>query len=636
MPLTASCCALESRIAMLQFIRSKASSLFIKVLFFALIVAFGFWGIGDILHQAPPPATVARIGSTEISLADYQRQYQQQLEALSRLLGTTFTDDLAKQMHVPQSVLNDMVQRALYVEMANKMGMRVSADTQRHLLETNPAFFDQSGHFSRQIFNAYLNQVRMSEAMFVSRLGPQLLVTELQHAITSGAVPPQVLVDDVYRYRNEKRVASTLLIADAGIKDIPAPQPADLVKFHQDHPERYQAPEYRKISVLRNRVSDDEIAQEFKAHTDRYRAPGKRQFLTFTLLDEAAAKKAAADIAAGGDFATIAKKVSGADPIDTGLVEKTQMLAEMADPAYAAAQGAVIGPVQTALGWQIAKVMKTEPDQPRTLDQVKDEIRRALSQTGDVANVANQLDDTLAGGASLEDAAKKLNLTIENFPAVTRDGLDASGKPIGELIGSPQLLPTAFATETGQESNQVDDGAGGYFIVRVDAVTPASLRPLDQVKDKVLADWQAGARDKAAGDQATKIVERIKLGEDLAAIAKSMGLATTTSSGFTRDTGDQANGVSPALANLLFAVKKGQAATAPTDSGTNPGHVVAVVTDIQPANAAADADGTKKLSQELSVAIGQDIVAEFRKALESEIPVTLEPKALEGSTAITN
>ncbi|HEX3066722.1 MAG TPA: SurA N-terminal domain-containing protein, partial [Dongiaceae bacterium] len=107
MPLTASCCALESRIAMLQFIRSKASSLFIKVLFFALIVAFGFWGIGDILHQAPPPATVARIGSTEISLADYQRQYQQQLEALSRLLGTTFTDDLAKQMHVPQSVLND-------------------------------------------------------------------------------------------------------------------------------------------------------------------------------------------------------------------------------------------------------------------------------------------------------------------------------------------------------------------------------------------------------------------------------------------------------------------------------------------------------------------------------------------------
>ena len=47
---------------MLQFIRSKASSLVIKMLFFCLVVAFGIWGIGDILHQAPPPPNVATIG----------------------------------------------------------------------------------------------------------------------------------------------------------------------------------------------------------------------------------------------------------------------------------------------------------------------------------------------------------------------------------------------------------------------------------------------------------------------------------------------------------------------------------------------------------------------------------------------
>ena len=472
--------------------------------------------------------------------------------------------------------------------------------------------------------------------MFVSQLGPQYLSNELQDSVVAGAIAPKVLVDTIYRYRNEKRVANTLLIADSAMKDVPAPQPADLVKFHQDHADRYQAPEYRKITVVRNRVSDDAIAQEFKAHPDRYVAPGKRQFLTFTLLDEAAAKKAVADIAAGGDFTQIAKKASGADPIDTGLVDQTQLLTEMAKPAFAAEQGAVIGPLQTALGWQIAKLVKIEPSQPRTLDQVKDEIRRNLSQTSDVADVANQLDDTLAGGASLEAAAKKLNLPIETFATVTHEGMDASGKPIAELIGTPQLLPTAFGTDTGQESTQVDDGDGGYFIVRVDAITPATLRPLDQVKDKVTADWLAEARDKAAGDAANKIVDRIKLGEDLGTIAKSMGVAVTLSSPFTRDAGDEANGVSPALANLLFAVKKGQAATAPNDSGTNPGHVVAVVTDIQPATPDSDADGTKKLGDELNRAMAADIVAEFRKALEGVIPVTIEPKAVEGGAESTN
>jgi len=288
------------------------------------------------------------------------------------------------------------------------------------------------------------------------------------------------------------------------------------------------------------------------------------------------------------------------------------------------------------LGWQIAKVVKAEPNQPRTLDQVADEIRRDLAQSSDIANAANALDDTLAGGASLEDAAKKLNMQIETFPAVTAEGMDASGKPVGELVGTPQLLPTTFSTEAGQESTQIDDGAGGYFIVRVDAITPATLRPLEQVKDKVLADWQAEARDKAAHDMAAKIVDRVKLGEDLGAIAKSMGVAVTVTSPFTRDKGDEANGVSPALANLLFAVKKGQAATAPNDSGTNPGHVVAVVTDIQPANPASDADGTKKLGDELTQAMSDDIVIEFRNALQNKIPVKLDPKAIEANGGQTN
>src|SRR5689334_626764 len=291
---------------MLQFIRSKASSWVIKVLFFCLVIAFGIWGIGDVLHQAPPTPNVATVGGTTITLPDYQREYDQKRASLSRLLGAQFTDELAKQMRVPQQVLDTMVARALYVEMAVSMGMRVSPDLQRSLLETTPAFQDQSGHFNLQIFQNYLDQLHMSPATFSASLGPQYLVSELRDSVTAGALPPKTLVDAIYRYRNEKRVASTLLVADAAMKDIPAPLPADLVKFHQDHQDRYQAPEYRKFTALRNRISDEEVAQEFKAHPDRYAAPGKRQFLTFTVLDEAAAKKAAADIAAGADFAQVA------------------------------------------------------------------------------------------------------------------------------------------------------------------------------------------------------------------------------------------------------------------------------------------------------------------------------------------
>jgi peptidyl-prolyl cis-trans isomerase D len=619
---------------MLQFIRSKASSWFIKVLFFALIAAFGLWGINDVFRGQPEDPVVAKVGSTKITLGEYRSEYQRQLKRMAGALGPQFTEELAKQMGLPQQVLNQMVGQALFTSLGRSLGLRAPDDVLRHALETTPAFLNEAGQFDRQRFSRALDGAGMNEAAYLAGLGGQFVANEIYESIGTGATAPTAMVNAIYDYRAEKRVADTLLIADASVANILASDAASLVKFHKDHADRYQALEYRKLTIARIRISDDQIAKEYAAHPERYAAFGKRQFLTFTLTDEAAAKKAASEIAAGGDFAAVAKKASGVDPVDTGMIDKAQMLPEMAGPAYAAAVGSVVGPLRTALGWQIVKVVKAEPDRPRALAEVKDEIARVLAQGesgGDLVNIANQLDDTLAGGASLEDAARKLGLQIETIPAVSRDGLDASGKPIGELIGTPQLLPTAFSTDVDQLSSQLPDGAGGYFIVRVDQVTPASLRPLDQVKDKVLADWQAEARDKAAADQATKIVDRIKMGEDLKTIAQSLGVALKHSSAFTRDAGDEANDVPPALASLLFTVKRGQAATAPNDSAANPGHVVAVVAEILPANPATDVEGVKKLADELSQTLAQDLLSQFRKALESQITVTIEPKAAEAS-----
>jgi peptidyl-prolyl cis-trans isomerase D len=618
---------------MLQFIRSKASSWVIKVLFFALIAAFGLWGINDVFNMKGNDPVVAKVGSTSITLPQYQKEYQQQLKRLEGALGPQYTE-FAKQMNLPQQVLNGMVGQALFSNLGQGLGLRAPDDVLRHSLETTPAFLNEAGQFDRQRFAQALYNAGIDENTFVRDLSGRLLLNQIYDSIGTGAQAPKALVNAVYAYRGEKRVADTLLIADASMTNIPAPDPTALVKFHQDHAERYQAPEYRKLTIVRINVSDADIAKEYDAHPERYAAIGKRQFLTFTLADEAAARKAASDIVAGGDFAAVAKKASGTNPIDTGLIEQAQVLPEMVGPAFGAAEGSVVGPVKTVLGWQIAKILKAEPNRPRPLSEVKGEVARALAQgagAGELVALENKLDDALGGGASLEDAANKLGLPVETVAAVSREGLDPAGKPIGDLIGTPQLLPTAFTTDNGQVSSQIDDGAGGSLVLRVDSVTPASLRPLDQVKDKVLADWQAEARDKAAAEQAAKIVDRLKLGENLATIAKSMGVAIKVSSPFTRSAGDEANDVPPSLATLLFAIKRGEATTSPNDSTTNPGHVVAVVTDIQSADPLADADGTKKLADELSQSIAQDLVTEFRKALEGQIAVTIDSKTIEAT-----
>jgi peptidyl-prolyl cis-trans isomerase D len=622
---------------MLQFIRSKASSLFFRILFIVLIVSFGIWGIGDVLRGKMFEPTVASVGGTTITAQEYQREYQHQLKRMSAALGGQFSPDVAKQMGLPQQVLDQMVAQALFSHLADQLGMRAPDDVLRGMLEASPAFRDQAGQFDQQRLAQFLSQQGLTVDSFTTSFRADLLRSQLYDAVSAGSIAPTAMADAVYGYRNEKRVADTLLIADSSIKDVPAPDQATLEKYLKDHAELYQSPEYRKLTILRLqpdavaktiKISDAAIAAEFDKNKDAYATPETRQFLTFTLPDEAKAQAAAKEISDGTDFAVEAKKATGSDVIDTGLVSRDGLLHEMADPAFNAQLNAVVGPVKTPLGWQLAKLMKIQAGHAADLAVVKDKIVARLSagQTASaVADLEPQIDDALGGGASLEETAKKFGaaITIEAIPAVTRDGLDQDGKPIADLAAAPQLLPTAFATDAGQTSQRIDDGAGGDFVLRVDQVMPAATRPFDQVKGKVLADWMADARKKAAADEAAKIVERIKGGEDIKAIAQSLGIAIKRSSPFTRDSGDQPNDVPASLATVLFTLKLNEVTSAPNDSTTDPGQVVAKLVDIQPANPAANSEAVKQLNVEVSKSLASDLLAEFRRALQNETPVTV-------------
>ncbi|HEX7198199.1 MAG TPA: hypothetical protein VF213_01910, partial [Dongiaceae bacterium] len=61
----------------------------------------------------------------------------------------------------------------------------------------------------------------------------------------------------------------------------------------------------------------------------------------------------------------------------------------------------------------------------------------------------------------------------------------------------------------------------------------------------------------------------------------------------------------------------------------NPGHVVAVLVDVQQANPGSDPTAVKQLTAEIGQSLGDDLLAQFRKALESQTPVTTDMKAVD-------
>lgn len=91
------------------------------------------------------------------------------------------------------------------------------------------------------------------------------------------------------------------------------------------------------------------------------------------------AKKVAADLNAGGDFAAIAKERSK-DPGskeqggDLGFFSKDQMVPEFAEAAFKLDKGQVSDPIKSQFGWHIIRVDDKRTKQPPTFEQVKDQI----------------------------------------------------------------------------------------------------------------------------------------------------------------------------------------------------------------------------------------------------------------------
>ena len=110
---------------------------------------------------------------------------------------------------------------------------------------------------------------------------------------------------------------------------------------------------------------------------------------------EAAAQKLAERVAAGEDFAQLAKENSG----DAGSKEqggmlgffgKGQMVPQFEEAAFTLKKGEVSKPVQSQFGWHIIKVEDRRQKPPPTFDEVKDRLIGSMVQSK-AQNIAGEL-----------------------------------------------------------------------------------------------------------------------------------------------------------------------------------------------------------------------------------------------------
>jgi peptidyl-prolyl cis-trans isomerase D len=622
---------------MLQAIRSKAGSFVVKALFALLIATFGIWGIGDIFRNRTPDTTVATVGDHSIDANALQTALQPALQRLSAQLGTAVDLRQAKQMGVIDDVLAQLINQSLIDQEAARLQLDVSDDVVRNDIIADPMFKGPNGVFDRGAFNALLASNHMTEGQYAEQMRQDIPRRDLVRAVAAEVVAPQVMVDRIYRYRNEKRIADIVALPDAGAGDVGQPTGAELTKFYDAHPDLFRAPEYRAFTIASLTPSDlartikipeDRLRKEYDQRQDEFVLPERRDVQQILAPSESQAKAAVAALAAGKDWKEVATTIAGQDPstIDLGLMARAEMPQTLAEVAFSLPLDKPGAPVKSPLGWHILRVVKIEPAKTQTFDEAKTKLRADIAHDEAADNlykVADHVDDELAGGADLDAAAAKFGLQKTVVAAVDEHGNDRDGKTVTLPVSPAEVLKLAVATDENRTSRVTQTPDGAIFVLHTTKVIPPSVRPLAEVKDKAIAAWQAEKRRDAVAKEAKALAAAVKPGTQLSAVAAAQGLKVATSPPLLRRA-ESVDGVPPALVAKLFAVKPGAAVTGADAAGSYVAQLTAV--QLPPTSSKTT---TAELSREIGAGLQADLGEEFTRALRARFPVEIQRDTLD-------
>ncbi|MER9460561.1 peptidyl-prolyl cis-trans isomerase [Mesorhizobium sp. M0387] len=630
---------------MLGILRSAAGTWVAKALLSLLVLSFLAWGVttrmtGGFLagHHA-----VITAGSTTVSITEYRLAYDRQIAMLQQQIGQRISRDQAKAYGIDNQVLAQLVSGAVLDEQARKLGLGFSKDRLAELTRQEPAFQGPNGQFDRRLFESRLRELGMRPEDYLKNRAQVAVRQQIVEAVSDGLKAPDTFFKAVALYRGEDRTIDYLILPKALVEPIEAPSDSVLQAYFEANKKTYAAPEYRKFSYVRlepgdimdvSAVTDQQVSDDYNKNKGRYTTPEMRTIEQLVFPSADAAKAASDSLKTGATFDKIVT-AQGKTPADTllGTLSKDKITDKaVADAAFALAVNEVSPVVQGAFGPVLLRVTEIKPETVKPLAEVSDQIRKdlALGEASRILlDVHDNYEDTRAAGSTLAEAAAKLKLKDVTVEAIDRTGLKPDGTIIKDLPASPDLIKAVFEAEPNTENQALTTPNNGFVFYELTSITPARDRTLDEVRQRVVADWTTEETTKRLTAKADELDKRLKAGTTLDVIAGELKLEKQTKRGVKREADDVDFGKEGAAA--MFGVGEGGTGLIPSPIGD--GQILFKVAEVfEPAGADASSvpdDAQKSFTQGMS----DDLLDQLVAQLQTQYAVSVDQAAVSQALA---
>ena len=625
---------------MLNALRQSSGSWVVKIFLGLLVLSFAAWGIGDIF-RLKPDAAVVEVGDTKITGYEFLNEFNRQVRRMQASLGPSFDAAQARQLGMVDQVLQQSISRALFDQEIAALELTISDADVAAWIRKSSAFKNSMGNFDKLLFERRLAENGFNEQSYIAASRRDLSREQLFSSIISGTRAPAPLVKTFYQYQQETRVFEVLSLPHDKISGIAAPTAAELAAYHEAHKDRFMAPEYRALTYLTLRpedlldevlASEQEITEAYEARLAEFTVPPSREVEQIVVGDEATAKTIAGRLKDGGDFYAVAKELADMDKasVKLGRMLKDDLPEKAAGPVFALASGQISEPVETGLGWHIFRVLEIVEGSTKSLDAVRAQLTRdvKMEKAGEAMfELANKVEDQLAGGATIKELAESLNLKHGVVAAVDIRGRGRDGQPAAGLPKAPGFVQDAFAVEPGDEGQLKESDDGSYYVVQVDKIYQTALKPLAQVRDDVREAIMAERRAKAAAAQAGKLAAEVRRGKSLAELAPAGGATVATLTAMSRQQAAGESKLGADLVKMLFQLNTGDIAEGEAQSGDS--HSVVRVVSIASPGANVEPAKLKKMDELVRSSMADDILAQYRTALQHKYDVEINDRIID-------
>ena len=576
--------------------------------------------------------SLGKVGDSEIDVQRYANALRQELRAISQQSGQNITLSQARQFGLDQAVLQRVVAAVALENEAQNIGLSVGDAEVKRQITADPNFQGASGGFDKTAYEFVLQRNNLKPAQYEDTLRRDTASSILQAAITTPVEVPAIYGKTILDYVGQRRSFTWAKLDETTLAEpVRAPSEEELQAWFDEHPDDFVLPAEKKITyawlspdMMLDQVSvdDAQLKELYDQRSDKYNTPERRLVERLVFPDQQSAKQAMEAITSGSKSFEDVVKERGLtlDDIDLGDATR-ESLGKAADAVFALKEPGLVGPVETDLGPALIRVNAILVAQHTSFEDVRESLRKELAADSArrlVADRMSELDDLLAGGATLEELADETDMKLGKIDWIE------GGENDDPIAGYEAFNKAAAQVQEGDFPEMLELSDGGLFALRLDEAVPERPDTFEHAREKVAAEWHADELGKRLRAEAEKDLAMLD-GKELS----SLGLPVTVQTNMLRS--GFVEGVPPAFMEKVFGLSVGDAGSVEGDDAV----FLVQLKDIQPPDETdPDVAAVKTgVARQMQQSLGQDMLTAFTRATELEAGISLNQAAVNAVNA---